>query len=225
MTTKASDTLARELTERILGGEFGEGTALPTERALVEQTGTSRATVREALRVLESRGLVAIRLGRTGGAFVRRPDEQSLASTVDLVARGLRPASVHEAREAIEPSCARLAARHRTDDDLARLEAADAAIAGAAGLEDFLAANVAWHVAVATAGHNEILAGIMIALSRAILASTDDADLVDDAVRAATVAAHRAITRAVRDRDPEAASRRMARHVHAWTETASGGSQ
>ena len=58
---KASDVLANELRERILSGEFAEGTALPPERDLVTQTRMSRTTVREALRILEVQGLVRIR--------------------------------------------------------------------------------------------------------------------------------------------------------------------
>src|SRR5258707_7489369 len=71
---KASDVLADDLRERILLGEFPEGTALPTERDLVAQTQMSRATVREALRILEVQGLIRIKTGPAGGAFVQKPD-------------------------------------------------------------------------------------------------------------------------------------------------------
>jgi DNA-binding FadR family transcriptional regulator len=64
---KASDVLVHDLRERILRGEFAEGTALPPERELVVQTRMSRTTVREALRILEVQGLVRIRAGRAGG--------------------------------------------------------------------------------------------------------------------------------------------------------------
>ena len=70
---KASDVLANELRERILSGEFPEGTSLPPERDMVVQTQMSRTTVREALRILEVQGLIRIRTGRSGGAFVQRP--------------------------------------------------------------------------------------------------------------------------------------------------------
>ncbi|RZT86717.1 DNA-binding FadR family transcriptional regulator [Pseudonocardia sediminis] len=217
---KASDVLANELRERILSGEYAEGTPLPPERELVVQTRMGRTTVREALRILEVQGLVRIRAGRNGGAFVQHPGEESVASTVELLIRGrqMRLASIHETREAIEPFCARLAALHRTDADLAVLDAANDAIVAADGLEEFLQANVDWHVGVAAAGHNEILTGMMTALSRAIFAATATKGFVDDEVRGITVRAHRSITRAVRDRDPDAAVRRMGRHVHAYAE-------
>ncbi|MCW2758690.1 MAG: FadR family transcriptional regulator [Nocardioidaceae bacterium] len=218
--TKAPDLLADSLRERILGGEFPEDTSLPPERELVTQTGNSRTTVREALRILQAQGLVRIKTGRSGGAFVQKPGQESVASSVTLLIRGqqIRMAALLETREAMEPHCARLAATHRTDDDLARLDAANEAIARDGSLDDFLQANVDWHLAVASASHNELLTGFMLALSRAIYASTDNVLFVDDAVRATTVKAHTSVTRAIRERDNDAAERRMARHVHAYAE-------
>ncbi|WP_329045029.1 FadR family transcriptional regulator [Amycolatopsis sp. NBC_01488] len=218
---KASDVLANELRERILNGEYPEGTALPPERELVTQTAMSRTTVREALRILEVQGLVRIKTGRAGGAFVQRPGQDSVASSVSLLIRGqqIRLADLLETREAIEPFCARLAARNRTDADLDRLEAANKAIADSSGsLAQFLQANVDWHVGVATASHNELLTGLMTALSRAIYAATENEEFVDAEVRKTTVRAHRSITDAIRAQDPDAAVRRMSRHVHAYAE-------
>ena len=218
---KASDVLADDLRERILRGEFPEGTALPPERELVIQTQMSRTTVREALRILEVQGLVTIRTGRSGGAFVQRPGGESVASSVDLVIRGrqIRMFALFETREALEPSCAELAARHRTAADLEVLDKANEAMASEDDpLANFLQANIDWHMAVATAGHNELLSGFMLAISRAIYAATDNSAFIDVEVRRATVAAHRAITGAIREQDPEAAARRMKRHVHAYAE-------
>ncbi len=219
---KASDVLATELRERILSGEYPEGTPLPPERELVVQTHMSRTTVREALRILEVQGLIRIKAGRSGGAFVQHPGEDSVADSLELMIRGrqIRLTSVHETREAIEPSCARLAARNRLPADLRRLESANEAIAGSENLDGFLEANVDWHVAVATASHNEILTGIMIALSRAIYTATRTEGFVNEEVRAITVRAHRSITRAIKDKDADAAVRRMMRHVHAYAQAA-----
>lgn len=219
---KASDVLANELRERILAGEYVEGTPLPPERELVVQTRMSRTTVREALRILEVQGLIRIKAGRAGGAFVTKPGGESVASSLDLLIRGrqLRLASVHETREAIEPSCARLAALHRTTGDLGRLEQANEAIAASTDLDGFLSANVDWHVAVATASHNEILTGIMLALSRAIYTATNNEGFVNDEVRSIAVRAHRSVTRAIKDRDADAAVRRMERHVHSYAAAA-----
>lgn len=218
---KASDLLADELREGIFAGDFPEGAPLPPERELVARHGVSRSTIREALRMLQAQGLVEIKTGRNGGAYVRKPSRDSVANSVSLLIRGqqIRLTDLLETRESLEPQCARLAAKYRTDDDLAELDAAVTAIAAATGdLAGFLQANVDWHVAVATATHNELLTGLMQALSKAIYTSTENEGFVDDEVRRTAVRAHRAITRAIRDGDPEAAQRRMARHVHAYAE-------
>jgi DNA-binding FadR family transcriptional regulator len=167
-------------------------------------------------------GLIRIKAGRAGGAFVQKPGEENVASSLDLLIRGrqLRLASVHETREAIEPSCARLAALHRTAGDLQRLEAANEALATSADLDSFLLANVEWHIAVATAGHNEILTGIMMALSRAIYTATNNEGFVNDEVRSLALRAHRSVTRAIKERDDAAAARRMERHVHSYAAAA-----
>jgi DNA-binding FadR family transcriptional regulator len=220
---KASDVLARELRERILSGELVEGTSLPAERELVKQTQMSRATVREALRILEVQNLVRVKAGRTGGAFVQRPSTKSMANSVSLMIRGqrIKLADLWETREALEPFCAELAARNRTDDDLALLDKANEDIADPnADLPAFLQANLDWHVGVAIAGHNELLIGFMTALSDAIYTGTANAEFVDDKVRTVTQRAHRSITAAIRGHDAEAAGRRMRRHVHTYAEEA-----
>jgi GntR family transcriptional regulator, transcriptional repressor for pyruvate dehydrogenase complex len=218
---KASDVLAGELRERILTGELAEGDPLPAERELVKQTQMSRATVREALRILEVQNLVRVKAGRAGGAFVQRPTTTSMANSVGMLIRGRRIKLVDlmETREALEPFCAELAARNRSDEDLAELHRANEAIADPDGdLAQFLQANLDWHVGVAVAGRNELLTGFMIALSRAIYAGTENAAFVDAEVRAVTTKAHRAITTAIRDRDIEAAGRRMRRHMHSYAD-------
>ncbi len=199
----ASGVVADDLRERILHGEFPEDTALPPERQLVNQTGTSRTTVREALRILEEQGLVRIRAGRSGGAFVQRLGKGSIARTVDLVIRSRRigTAELLETRAALDWACARLAALHRTTADLAALDRANAAIAADGSPSDFQRADVAWHLAVAAASHDELLIGFMIALAGAIDADTEIERFEDAGVRATTVGVYRDITAAIRDRD------------------------
>jgi DNA-binding FadR family transcriptional regulator len=216
---KASEVLAKELRERILRGDYPEGTALPPERELGTQTGMSRTTVREAVRILEGQGLVSVRSGRAGGTFVRRPGRDSIANSVNLLIRGgrIRIPALLETREAIEPACAQLAARYRTDADLARIEQAHEAMSADTGtIAEFLRANVDWHVAVALASHNQLLTGFITALSNTIYTSTDNRSFLTREVRRATVHSHTVITAAIRDQDPDAARRRMARHVHGY---------
>lgn len=216
---KASDVLVNELREKILNGELPEGTPLPPERELVAQTRMSRTTVREALRILEVQGLLRISAGRAGGAFVRRPESGSVVDSVSALIRGQRIqlSTLVEAREAIEPACAQLAAQHRTDEDIAALERANASLANSdASFTEFLQANADWHVAVAAATHNQLLAALMAALSPAIYASTKRESYGAPDARELTARAHKSITDAIRQKDPEGALRRMTRHLRAY---------
>ena len=218
---KASDVLASELRERILNGELAEGAPLPAERELVKQTQMSRATVREALRILEVQNLVRVKAGRAGGAFVQRPTTKSMANSVSMLIRGrrIKLADLMQTREALEPFCAELAARNRTDEELAELDRANEAIVDPeADLAQFLQANLDWHVGVAVASHNELLTGLH---DRAV--GGDLCRHRERGVRRCRGAGdHRegppVITAAIRDRDAAAAGRRMRKHVHSYAD-------
>lgn len=222
----AAEVLAGELRELILSCELADGDTIPSERVLVEQTETSRATVREALRILEIQNLIRKRAGRAGGAIVQRPTTKLIAASLTMVIRGqqIKLAALMETRQALEPFCAKLAARNRIDDDLAMLDRADADIANAGiDLAAFLKASLDWHVAVAMASHNEMVIGFMTALSHAIYANSENAPFIDDTMRTAAARAHRSITDAIRRRDASAAARRMQRHVRCHADAALGG--
>jgi DNA-binding FadR family transcriptional regulator len=212
---KASDMLAHELRERILSGDYPEGAGLPPERELVVQTGLSRTTVREALRILEVQGLVRIKSGRTGGAFVQRPGEQAMANTVEHIIRGqqIRVPALLVTRSALEPYCAELAAENRSPAQLAALETVTAELLDlASGPAQRLEASVEWHVAVARASGNELLSGLMIALTR----SAYDENFTGEELGQRGIDAHVAITEAIRTRNHSAAWQLMEHHVHSY---------
>lgn len=218
---KASDVLANHLREEILAGRLAEGSALPVERTLAASVGLGRQTVRDALRVLEIEGLIVTKPGRAGGSFVRRPDastfERSLQSLVS--GRAFRFDSLLEAREGLEPVAARLAATHRTDEDLEALEASGQALAAAVGdVSTFLQRNVEWHLAVGAASHNEIIEAVVNSLQRVILRSTEIPDFNSESTMADTLKAHDRILAAIRARNADGAAAAMSKHVHGYRE-------
>jgi GntR family transcriptional regulator, transcriptional repressor for pyruvate dehydrogenase complex len=217
---KASDVLADHLRQQIRDGTLAEGAALPVERELAAAVGLGRQTVRDALRVLEIEGLVVTRAGRAGGSFVRRPDAGTLERNLHALVsgRGVRLRSLLEAREALEPAAARLAALHRTSADLAMLDEAAARLASAGDVPTFLQCNADWHVAIATASHNEIIAAVVSSLSRVILRSTDIDELNSEVTMAVTLKAHDRILAAIRSGDGDRAAAAMAKHVHTYRE-------
>src|SRR5258708_13878290 len=72
---KSSEILASQLRAYILNGTIADGATLPAERDLVTETGLSRGSVREALRILQTEGLVTTRTGRSGGSIALRPTD------------------------------------------------------------------------------------------------------------------------------------------------------
>ena len=108
---KTADVVADVLRRQIVRGELVEGDALPGEAALMTRFGVSRPSLREALRILESEGLVTVRRGR-GGVRVRRPSLAVAANHLGLVMQveGVTLADVFTARVAIEPIAVRFIA-------------------------------------------------------------------------------------------------------------------
>jgi GntR family transcriptional repressor for pyruvate dehydrogenase complex len=216
---KASDVLADELRQRIFSGEFKEGEVLPVERVLSSDTGLSRGTVREALRALELEGLVHTRPGRAGGSFVRRPDTSTFERSLNILVggQGVHFGALVEAREAIEPAAAGLAAKHRTDADLANLRAAaDHMRDTVTQVHLFKEHNVTWHVAVVEATHNEIMQAYVGSLWKTISRGIDVATLYSPRTLQETLAAHERIFQAIEAGDQTRAYAAMAKHAVAY---------
>lgn len=123
---KMAELVSQRLRRQIVRGELSEGEALPSEAELMSQFGVSRPTLREAFRVLESEGLISVRRGAHGGARVQVPNGDIAARYAGLVLefRGVTLEDVYDARNIIEPPCAGLLARRRTQADLQQLRAA-----------------------------------------------------------------------------------------------------
>jgi DNA-binding FadR family transcriptional regulator len=220
----ASDVLADRLRAQILSGELPAGTQLPVERELVERTGLSRTVVREALKALAREGLVRTRAGRNGGTVVIRPGTGSIVRSLDQFAQaGDVPLdALLEARELIEPICAGLAATRRTEEQLAELETIHDRLAAARGQAAAEPENIRWHVAVARASGNDLLASFVEGLASVRKAGTENRHL-SARMRRGVVEAHAAIMVAIRAGDGEAAARRMRRHIAAYRETTGKG--
>ncbi|MDQ1333866.1 MAG: FadR family transcriptional regulator [Thermodesulfobacteriota bacterium] len=121
---KVSDNIIAQIRDAILSGRLKPGDRLASEKELIEQFGVSKATMREALRVLEVIGLLEIRKGIAGGAFVAEVD---MRTTLHAIVNFLhfQTVSVKEItmlRYLIEPSVAQVAAAKRTDKDIEKLQ-------------------------------------------------------------------------------------------------------
>ena len=217
---KSCDVLAERLQQQILGGTYAPGAALPTERELVTTTGLGRGSVREALRILEAQGLVRTRAGRYGGSVVARPTDALLATHINLFARGnsVSLRALVEARQALEPMVAHLAARNRTAEDLAALKAISKRIDQAA-IDDvplFLQENVNWHSALAAASHNDLLRAFTASISAQMFEASRLDKFASPDVRGLVTHAHRRILQAIEAQDAGAARSRAERDLQAY---------
>ncbi|MCL1089246.1 FadR family transcriptional regulator [Shewanella profunda] len=124
---KASSEVGRQLKNAILGGEYRAGDKLPSERELIELFQVSRTVIREAIKSLEAGGLVEIRQGATGGAFVKHLTFERLSDAChDLFMMGkLSLPELCQARMLIEPQVARMAAKNCTPEQAKILQEAD----------------------------------------------------------------------------------------------------
>ena len=197
-------TLARA----IASGRFPPGSNLPRENDLCAEFGVSRTVIREALKVLESKGLVR---GRPRvGTTVRDKEDWNLLDPdiVDWMGTGfLDPAllmSILEARRAIEPAAAGLAATRATTQEIADLDHAWQRMAGAADEETFTEADVAFHTVLLKASHNRVFAQfsglIHAAMQRALGASNRSVANHEEALRV-----HHWLVEALRLRDAQGA--------------------
>src|SRR5882724_1940363 len=132
---RIAETVAAELRTRILAGDGSDGYRLPTQDQLVTEFGVSYPSIREAIRILETEGLVTVRRGSVGGAEVHRPDESSAAYHLGLAlqARRVTLGDLAAGLRTLEPTCAAECAR-RADRAGAVMPALQASIEESAGL-------------------------------------------------------------------------------------------
>jgi DNA-binding FadR family transcriptional regulator len=156
----AYEQVTTQLRAIILRGELSPGDRLPNEADLAATFGVSRTTIREALRVLTSQGLVVTERGAAGGTFVTAMGPQHVSEMLELGLNvlagnaGLTKLELLESREILEVPAARLAATRRTDEDLARLRD----LVGRDGTApDAFEVHRDLHAAVIQAAHNQLL--------------------------------------------------------------------
>ena len=152
----------------ILDGRIQSGEKLPAERELGEMLGTSRGTLREALRVLEQKGLIEIRLGVGGGAIAKGPGGEQMTESLDMLIRSQKVSLHHlaEFREGVEGTVAGLAAQRAKPEDVKLLrELLQAAKrcwqVGVEKWSDFVRADEQIHMALARIARNPVYALIL----------------------------------------------------------------
>jgi GntR family transcriptional regulator, transcriptional repressor for pyruvate dehydrogenase complex len=215
---RASELVADKLRALIVDGVAKEGTTLPSEKELVAQLGISRATLREALRMLEAEGLIQTKTGPKGGIVVQRPGSANLTRSLSLLLKlEETPLSMLlEARWVLEPMCATLAADRATEEELAELETTIQKMREQIhDTNAYLQQQLAFHLGVIAAAHNDVLRLYTISVGELISARAAQVGLAleerEDGVKAAE-----SILVALRSHNGALAARRVESHLRAF---------
>lgn len=211
---KASDVLVLSLRARILGEGMQPGDALPSEAELIESYQMSRGTVREALRLLETDGLISIKRGPGGGVRVRHPDLSQVSRSLALLFTADRTtlADFLAFRMLVEPEAAAEAARSATPEQQQWLLELGSQPCEASPSLDWAPR---FHGAIGECSNNGVYQVILGAMHRVLewhvfteALSASDIERTGDA--------HRALAEAISRRDAERAAKIMRRHLESF---------
>ncbi len=225
---RVAEMLADVLRERILSGELEDGALLPKQDDLLAEYRTSKASAREAFRILETEGLISVQRGNVGGAVVHRPKPETAAYMLGLVlqSRKVSLADVGVALQYLEPLCAALCAE-RTDRDtqvVPRLVNAHLRLTRAVESDDAVeasAASRAFHEEIVRCSGNEtliIVAGVLESLwtsheSSWSVAASRSGRFPEPLLRKRALQEHQQLIDAITDGDVDRAARVARRHL------------
>ena len=215
-TARISSAIVDQVRELIRSGRLSAGDRLPSERELAEQFGVSRVTVRDALRSLEAVGLLRIKVGANGGAFLRAPSSADAGRGMSdmLLMAQLSPEDVAEARLMLELNTVMLAVRRADANDIRALRAICERSASllADGEYDV---HLSWdfHERLAGATHNPALAMIHHSFRGPLSMARARAREPASVAHRRSVEEHTQLVDALEARDLERARAVMAHHL------------
>jgi GntR family transcriptional repressor for pyruvate dehydrogenase complex len=213
---RISETIVGQVRQLMRQGQLRPGDRLPAERDLCEQFGVSRVTVREALRMLESSGLVEIRVGARGGAFVTAPTSDHIGDGLaDMLSLSvISAADVTEVRMILEVGIVPLLVERATEEDLDDLERICQSARDALRSGDYtMDLSAEFHVRIARATHNHALALLVESFRGPILMSLEEAKATAPEMGILGTQEHEQFVAAVRKRDARKATRIMRDHL------------
>jgi DNA-binding FadR family transcriptional regulator len=213
---RVSQVIVDQVKRLMREGKLANGDRLPSERDLCQRFGVSRVTVREALRVLEANGLIEIRVGARGGAFVASPTKERLGEGLaDLMTLApLTPANVTEARSVIEVGILPLVVERATEQDIAGLRRMVDEGHEALSRDAYtMSLSASFHVAVAACAHNPAIETLVHSFHGPMLLSLRQAQIVAPAMGRRGTDEHAALVDAIENRDVESAVAVMTTHL------------
>lgn len=222
-SNRISQDVVEQIQNAILSGEMAPGDKLPPERELKEMFSISRGTLREALRVLEQKGLIDIQLGAGGGAVAREITAELVTDSLSLLLRNKHVPLNHlqEFRKDIESNIARLAALRATAKEVSRLREilaqAKDSLDNHEGWEAYVEADALFHMTLAQITDNPIYAYIQTAIHENINLYYDEFLEHDERLLRYHYKDLCAIAEAIADGDADLACNKMRQHLSRLT--------
>jgi GntR family transcriptional regulator, transcriptional repressor for pyruvate dehydrogenase complex len=207
-----SAEIARKLLDYLLSGVLLPGERLPSERELSRTFGVGRSAVRDALKPLTLLGIIEVRQG--DGTYLRATESELLPKAVEwgLLLGERRAVDLVEARRHIEVALATLAAQRRSEEDLRDMRRLLRQMQDAGSDDEFIEADMAFHLRLAEAAGNSVLAGILTNIRSLIQVWITRVTYAADSV-APSYQEHVPIMEAVETGDPAAAAAAMGAHL------------
>ena len=214
--SQAREPISSEITRRLLdfliSGRVQPGQRLPSERILAETLGVGRSHVRQAIKSLTVLGLIDVRQG--DGTYFKRTDSPLLPLAIEwgLLLGSKQTQNLVEARSQLEVLVAGLAAERRDADALEEMRRCLAIMEQATDAEEFVKADVAFHLQITKATGNQSLVQIMSSI-RSLLEVWITRVVHAPGSRPVTLAEHAGVLAAIELGDPVAAQQAMAGHM------------
>lgn len=209
-TITSCEAVIKQIQSLIYDGSLKKGERLPSERQLSIDFNVGRTTVREAMKALESAGLITI---TRRGMFVNRNPSITQQLKATLILDRSEYLELVEARKVLETELAARAAIHAHEDDIVVMKSYLAQmVAQSHNLPKYLDANIAFHMAIAKAANNKVLYNMFVPISDMLKSSHLEALAVPNCM-AESMAFHHKILDAICKRNPEMARIIMGQHL------------
>jgi len=208
---KIPEIIVSKIKEKIFSGELGAGSKLPGERELAHSFNTSRITIRDAIRTLETLGLIEVRRGAGGGAFIREINSAYFSDFLsDMLVQGLLSISdITEVRLMLEPHVAELSAERASQEDISLMrECINNAKLYVSEPKRPRSTNIAFHNLVAKSTNNRMIYFEITSITRIMIKNVDYSTL-DNHDISNTIKRHERIFRAIEKHKPEEAFKEM----------------
>ena len=214
-TMRAYESILSQIHQEVEDGVLKPGDKLPSERKLAERFGIGRSSVRDAIRILEARGIVKPRQG--GGTVVQAFSCDTLVAELasTLVRKRALVQELMEVRCMIEPPLAARAAAHASPEQIEHLEdilrrQRQKVSRGEMAVDE----DTEFHSEIARAAGNRVMLAMLDTLV-SLLTETRRRFLQDEERAEVSLAGHRLVLRAIRRREPSAAEAAMRKHIRA----------